>query len=204
MLEKINWLGHASLRIDGDKVIYIDPWKIKDVSVKADIILVTHSHFDHFSEDDIIKISNQKTVLYSSKDVVEKTSIKNKYVIKPFEEVSLDTVKIKGFPAYNVNKDFHPKDNNWLGFVITIDNFSIYIAGDSDVIEEAKKLKVNLMILPIGGVYTMNFKEAAELVNITRPDYAIPYHFGDIVGSIDDAINFKSLIKPPTVVEIKR
>jgi len=88
--------------------------------------------------------------------------------------------------------------------VITIDNFSIYIAGDSDVIEEAKKLKVNLMILPIGGVYTMNFKEAAELVNITRPDYAIPYHFGDIVGSIDDAINFKSLIKPPTVVEIKR
>ena len=204
MLEKINWLGHASLRIDGDKVIYIDPWKIKDVSVKADIILVTHSHFDHFSEDDIIKISNQTTILYSSKDVVEKTSIKNKYVIKPFEEVSLDRVKIKGFPAYNVNKDFHPKDNNWLGFVITIDNFSIYVAGDSDVIEEAKKLKVNLMILPVGGVYTMNFKEAAELVNITRPDYAIPYHFGDIVGSIDDAISFKSLIKPPTVVEIKR
>jgi L-ascorbate metabolism protein UlaG (beta-lactamase superfamily) len=202
MLDKIKYLGHASILIEDicGKIIYIDPWKIKDNSIKADIILVTHPHFDHFSEEDIKKISNDKTVLYSCREVIEKTSLKNKYVIKPFEEVKMDLLIIKGFPSYNINENFHPKENQYLGFIIKCNNFSIYIAGDTDLIEEAKKLDVNLMILPIGGTYTMDFREAAELVNTAKPNYVIPYHYGDIVGSEKDAINFKSLVKYSEVI----
>jgi len=200
MIDQIKWLGHASLLMEFcGKVICIDPWKIKE-NIKADVILVTHSHFDHFSEDDIQKISTKDTVIYSSADVIEKTSLNNKHVIKPFEEVKIDLLEIKGFPAYNINKNFHPKENQWLGFIIKCNDFSIYVAGDTDVIPEAKDLKVNLMILPIGGTYTMDFKEASELVNIVKPQYVIPYHFGDIVGNISDANNFKSLVKSSQVI----
>jgi L-ascorbate metabolism protein UlaG (beta-lactamase superfamily) len=202
--DNIKWFGHASLmlKIDG-KNIFIDPWKLKKVKEKADIILITHSHFDHFSEDDIKKILKPDTFLYSSEDVVNKVSVKNKKIIKPFEEVSLGSIIIKGFPAYNTNKNFHPKSNNWLGFIIEYGGVSIYIAGDSDVTEEAKKIKANIMILPIGGTYTMNDFEAAELVNLVKPEYAIPIHFGDVVGTKENAFKFKSLVNKPTVVLIK-
>lgn len=195
VIKNMKWLGHASLLIKIDnKNIYIDPWKIKDVSQKADIILVTHSHFDHYSEEDIKKISTQKTFLYSTEDVISKTSIKNKKIIKPFEKISIDNIEIEGFPAYNLNKDFHPKKNNWLGFIIRYADIKIYIAGDSDVIEEAKKLSVDIAILPIGGTYTMNEKEAAELVNIIKPKVVIPIHWGDIVGSTQNLENFKKAV----------
>ncbi len=202
--DNIKWFGHASLmlKIDG-KNIFIDPWKLKKVKEKADIILITHSHFDHFSEDDIKKILKPDTFLYSSEDVVNKVSVKNKKIIKPFEEVSSGSIIIKGFPAYNTNKNFHPKSNNWLGFIIEYGGVSIYIAGDSDVTEEAKKIKANIMILPIGGTYTMNDFEAAELVNLVKPEYAIPIHFGDVVGTKENAFKFKSLVNKPTVVLIK-
>jgi len=205
ILKNIKWLGHATIMIndiDG-KLIYIDPWKVKDNSLKADIILVTHSHFDHYSEDDIKKIAKESTVIYSSEDVISKTSLRTKYIIKPFEEVKIGSITVRGFPAYNKNKEFHPKKNDWLGFIIIYEGVSLYIAGDTDAVDEAKKLKVNIMILPVGGTYTMNYKEAAELVNATKPDYAIPDHFGDIVGTKDDALNFRSLVKSPTKVILK-
>jgi L-ascorbate metabolism protein UlaG (beta-lactamase superfamily) len=119
-----------------------------------------------------------------------------------FEETKIDDITIQGFPAYNINKPFHPKSNNWLGFIIKHRDVSIYIAGDSDVTEEAKQLKVNIMILPVGGTYTMTDKEAAELVNLTKPDIAIPIHYGDIVGSIQNAQNFEKVVNPQTKVVI--
>ncbi|MEF3280449.1 MAG: MBL fold metallo-hydrolase [Elusimicrobiota bacterium] len=204
IIENINWLGHASIMIKADgKNIFIDPWKLKNIKEKADIILITHSHFDHFSEEDIEKIAKKDTVIYSSEDVISQTKIKNKKVIKPFEEVKVGGIKIKGFPAYNTNKDFHPKKNNWLGFVIEIDGVSIYIAGDTDFTDEMKKLKVNIALVPIGGTYTMNKEEAADFINLIKPDVVIPIHWGDIVGTKADAEKFKSLIKPPTRVVIK-
>ena len=203
IIKNIKFLGHATVKLKiAEKIIFVDPWKIKDTEEKADIILVTHPHFDHYSEEDIKKIAKDTTVLISCKDVVSQTSLKNKRQIQPFEETKIDDITIQGFPAYNVNKSFHPKSNNWLGFVIRHNDVSIYIAGDSDVIEEAKQLKVNIMILPVGGTYTMTDKEAAELVNLTKPDYAIPIHYGDIVGSIQNAQNFKNFVSPPTKVVI--
>lgn len=197
ILKSIKWLGHASIFIKLDnKNIYIDPWKIKDISQKADIILVTHSHFDHYSEQDIKNISTDKTLLYSAEDVVSKTSIKNKKVIKPFEKLKIDNIEIEGFPAYNTNKNFHPKNNNWLGFIITYKNTRIYIAGDSDVTEESKKLSVDIAILPIGGIYTMDEKEAAMLANMIKPKFVIPIHWGDIVGSTQNLENFKKNVDP--------
>lgn len=205
IVKNIKWFGHASLLIKLDnKNIYIDPWKIKDSSHKADIILVTHLHFDHYSEDDIKKISTQKTILYSSVDVISKASVKNKKVIKPFEKLKIDNIEIEGFPAYNTNKDFHPKKNNWLGFIINYGNTKIYIAGDSDVIEEAKKLSVDIAILPIGGTYTMNEKEAAELVNTIKPKVVIPIHWGDIVGSTQNLENFKNSVSSSIKVVVLR
>jgi L-ascorbate metabolism protein UlaG (beta-lactamase superfamily) len=201
IVKNIQFLGHASLKIKLEgKTIFVDPWKIKEEKDKADIILVTHPHYDHYSEIDIKKIAKDTTILLSCKEVVSQTSVKNKRVLLPFEETKIDDITVQGFPAYNINKPFHPKSNNWLGFVIKHKNVSIYIAGDSDVTEEAKQLKVNIMILPVGGTYTMTDKEAAELVNLTKPDLAIPIHYGDIVGSIQNAENFGKLVKPQTKV----
>jgi len=202
IVKTIQFLVHASLKLKlSDKIIFIDPWKIKEKE-KADIILVTHPHYDHYSEEDIQKIAKDTTLLLSCKEVVQQTKVKNKKILLPFEEVKINDITIQGFPAYNVNKHFHPKTNNWLGFIIKYKDVSIYIAGDSDVIEEAKRLKVNMMILPVGGTYTMTDKEASELVNLTKPDYAIPIHYGDIVGSIQNAQNFKKLVLSPTKVVI--
>jgi len=200
IIKNIKFLGHSSVKLTvAGKIIFIDPWKIKEKD-KADIILVTHPHFDHYSEEDVQKITKNTTILLSCKEVVQQTKVKNKKVLLPFEEEKIEDISIQGFPAYNVNKHFHPKTNNWLGFVIKYKDVSIYIAGDSDVIEEAKKLKVNIMLLPVGGTYTMTDKEAAELVNLTKPDFAIPIHYGDIVGSIQNAQNFKNLVNQPTKV----
>lgn len=200
----IKWFGHASLMIKlGDRNIFIDPWKISNTKEKADIILITHSHFDHYSEEDIKKIARADTFIYSSEDVISKTSISNKKVIKPFEEISNGSVTVTGFPAYNINKEFHPEKNNWLGFIIKYKGISIYVAGDTDVIDEAKKIKADIVILPVGGRYTMSDVEASELVNLIKPAYAIPIHFGDVVGSKDNALKFKSLVKKTTEVLIK-
>jgi L-ascorbate metabolism protein UlaG (beta-lactamase superfamily) len=203
IIKNIQFLGHASLKIKlAGKTIFVDPWKIKEEKDKADIILVTHPHYDHYSEIDIKKIAKETTILLSCKEVVSQTSVKNKRVLLPFEEAKIDDITIQGFPAYNINKPFHPKSNNWLGFIIKHKDVSIYIAGDSDVTEEAKQLKVNIMILPVGGTYTMTDKEAAELVNLTKPDLAIPIHYGEIVGSKQNAENFAKSVQLPTKVVV--
>lgn len=208
MVEKIagdiKWLGHASIfiKLEG-KSIYIDPWEVKSDLGKADIILVTHSHYDHYSEEDIKRISKQDTFIYSSSDVISQTSLKNKKVIKPFDELKIGNITLKGFPAYNIDKDFHPKKNDWLGFIIESGGVSIYIAGDTDFIPEMKKIKVNIAIVPVGGTYTMNAEQAADFINTIKPDIAIPIHWGRIVGSKKDAEKFKALVKPPTKVIVK-
>ena len=205
IVENIEWLGHASLLIKlGDKRIYVDPWKIKDDSQKADIILVSHSHFDHYSEDDIKRISSSKTHIFSSDDVISKTSLKNKKTIKPFQSVKIDDIVITGFPSYNVNKEFHPKKNNWLGFIIEYKGVKIYIAGDTDFTEEMRKIKADIVIIPIGGTYTMDENESAEFVNLVKPAVAIPIHWGDIVGSKKNLESFLKNVKQPVKVVVKQ
>ncbi|MBI5183504.1 MAG: MBL fold metallo-hydrolase [Nitrospinae bacterium] len=199
MVENIKWLGHATFRITGEKKIYIDPWKIKDKD-EADIILISHSHYDHLSVPDVEKVQGDNSVIITTTDSVSKLSGKIRTLL-PREKVEVDGVIIEGVSSYNVNKKFHPKSNNWLGFIININKKRIYYAGDTDYIPEMRDLMdIDIALLPVGGTYTMTGEEAANAANVFKPRLAIPSHWGDIVGSRKDAESFKRLFKGETEI----
>lgn len=199
---KLQWLGHASFRIsDGNTVIYIDPWKLKDASHDATLVLVSHSHYDHYSADDIAKVSGMTTKLIAAGDVVQEQG-KGK-VLKPGQTIEVGTVKLTGVAAYNPAKSFHPKTNNWLGFIIEVAGKRIYYAGDTDETPEMDALKnIDLAPLPVGGTYTMNAAEAADATKRFKPKKAIPCHWGDVavVGGQNDADEFAKKAGCPVVV----
>jgi L-ascorbate metabolism protein UlaG (beta-lactamase superfamily) len=201
-VEDIHWLGHDSFRIeDQGKQIYIDPWKLTTKAVKADYVFVTHSHYDHFSKEDINKIKTDSTKIIAPSDVAKQVG-KNTVAISPNQEITLDQLKIKAIPAYNIGKKFHPRENNWVGFIITLaDGTSIYHAGDTDFIPEMKSLKVDIALLPVSGTYVMTADEAIEAANSFQPKIAIPMHYGEIVGSQKDAEKFKTGFKGDTVIK---
>ena len=186
----LQWLGHASFKIcHNDKVIYIDPWKLKHSLHDATLVLVSHSHYDHYSPDDIAKAGGPDTKLIASADVVAKENAGE--VIMPGLTVELGGVRVVGVPAYNPKKEFHPRANNWVGFVIELGSKRIYYAGDTDLIEEMKSLgDVDAALLPVGGKYTMDAGEAAEAARHIKPKLAVPYHWGDIVGTRSNAEQF--------------
>lgn len=206
----LQWFGHASFKLCFDKqVIYIDPWKLKDTPRDATLVLVSHSHYDHYSPDDLKKISKSDTKLIASADVIAKEG--KGTAIKPGQTIEADGIKITGIPAYNPAKQFHPRANNWLGFIIEIGNVRIYYAGDTDIIEEMKTLKnIDAALLPVGGRFTMTADEAAQAVKIIKPKEAVPYHFGDIVGTPADGRKFAQsadcdvlLINPGDIAVLK-
>ena len=180
------WLGHASFRIlHGDSVIYIDPWKLTGFSGDATVVLVSHSHYDHYSADDIDAVRSASTELIGPEDIV------GGRVILPGETINVGDISIIGVASYNPSKQFHPKANNWLGFVIEVNSVRIYYAGDTDLIDEMKGLgDIDLALLPVGGTYTMNADEAAEAAGFINPKQAVPYHWGDFVGDKNDAKRF--------------
>ena len=195
MLNNVEVLCHSSIRMDKGKIIYVDPFHIKENYKDADIILITHSHYDHFSEKDIEKVRKADTKIYLTEDYVENAKSiglsGDKIVgVKPYQTYYEGDIEINTVPAYNVNKQFHPKENNWVGYILKIDGISYYIAGDTDITEENKKIKCDVAFVPVGGTYTMTAKEAAELVNIIKPKVAVPIHYGDIVGTKEDADTF--------------
>ena len=200
MSVKLQWFGHASFKISsGNDVIYIDPWKLKDTPHDATLVLVSHSHYDHYSADDIAKVSGMTTKLVAAEDVIQKQG--KGQALKPGQSIDVNGVKITGIPAYNPAKQFHPKSNNWLGFVIEIAGKRIYYAGDTDVTDEMKVLKnIDLALLPVGGKYTMNAAEAADATRQFKPKQAVPYHWGDIVGSQADADKFAKSAACPVKV----
>ena len=199
MLDKIKWLGHASIRIDAQKIIYIDPWKIKG-GPKADLILISHTHHDHLSPADVRKIRKEDTVIIAAGDTAAQLS-GDVRALKPGDKVTIQGVTVEAVPAYNIDKPYHPKANHWIGFLLTVEGKTIYYAGDTDFIPEMKEIKADIWILPVGGTYTMTAKEAAAVINMIRPECAIPIHCGDLVGTLADAATFKQLCK--TRVEIK-
>ena len=195
MLNNIEVLCHSSIRMNKGKIIYVDPFHIEENYQDADIILITHSHYDHFSEEDIEKVRKADTIIYVTEDYVENARqlgfSENKIIgVKPNQTYYEGNMEINTVPAYNVNKQFHPKENNWVGYILKIDGISYYIAGDTDITEEYKKIKCDVAFVPVGGTYTMTAKEAAELINIIKPKVAIPIHYGDIVGTKEDATTF--------------
>ena len=188
MAATIEWLGHSSVRLRGRKVVYIDPWQLRVDLPKADYVLITHAHYDHCSLEDVTKVSKPGTLVLAPLDC----GLPDGFVqVKPGMHLKYSGVGIETVPAYNLNKKFHPRANNWVGYVITIDDERIYITGDTDHVPEMDAIRADVLLLPVGGTYTMTAEEAAQYANKVKPRRAIPIHWGGPVGSHDDAARFK-------------
>lgn len=207
MLTGIEVLCHSSIRIDKHLIMYFDPFKINKEYKDADIIFITHSHYDHFSEEDIEKVRKDNTYLVVPEDCLIK-SLKMRFdesrilVVEPGEKYELLGIKFETVPAYNIEKQYHSKESNWVGYILEINDVHYYISGDTDITPEAKAVNCDVAFVPIGGIYTMNAKEAASLINTIEPQIAIPTHYGEIIGSHDDAVLFKKLVKESIEVKI--
>ena len=203
---EIKWLGHAGFLIKNSSVVYIDPYNISEGLEKADYILITHSHYDHCSLADINKIIKDGTKIVCPADcqsIITKANMPVKIeIVEPGMEFNLGNLKVSTLPAYNVDKNFHPKEEGWVGYLVKINNVLVYHAGDTDNIEEMKKLtghnhagKKLIALLPVGGRYTMTSDEASEAAQIIKPFLAIPMHYGSIVGTKEDAEDFANYCK---------
>lgn len=198
----IDVLCHSSIRIEEDKIIYVDPFKIEQKYNDADYIFCTHSHYDHFSPEDIEKVKKEDTTIIVPRDIEEQARNifnNNVVIVEPAKEYQIKDLKFKTTYAYNINKKFHPKENKWVGYIIELNNKKYYIAGDTDNIEEIQNIECDIALIPIGGTFTMDYKESAELANTIKADIVIPTHYGSIVGEKEDAIKFKELVKDKKV-----
>ncbi|NIA22302.1 MAG: MBL fold metallo-hydrolase [Anaerolineaceae bacterium] len=205
-VEKIHWYGHDSFRIeDAGKQIYIDPWKMPDGLPGADVILVTHGHYDHYSADDVNKLSTPRTTVVGPADVAEKVRSETGAVplpIAPGETVEVEGLKVTAVAAYNIGKKFHPKASGWVGFIVTLsDGTRLYHAGDTDCIAEMKGLGVEVALLPVSGTYVMTAQEAIAAAEAIGAGVVIPMHYGRIVGSEADAEKFEQGFKGETVIK---
>lgn len=193
----ITWFGHAAIMIEDQIVIYIDPFQLPEGAPKADLILVTHDHYDHFSEADISKITKPETKVVSIEKVTNslKQKIKNLVTVKPGDTLSVGNIRIEAVAAYNIDKQYHPREKGYVGFVIRTKTRSLYHAGDTDLIPEMKNIKTDVAFLPVGGKYTMNAIQAANAAKQIYPKLAIPIHYGSIVGSNSDAESFEAILR---------
>ena len=178
MLKDIEVLYHSCIKISKEKIIYIDPYNIDKVSKANSIFVIPDNLLTKLLEKGI----NQENI----------------FTLDSGDTEIMDDIKIEAVPAYNINKPFHPKENNWLGYIIEIKGIRYYIAGDTDITEENKKVKCDVAFVPVGGTYTMNFSEAAQLINIIKPKIAVPIHYGSVVGTKQDATDFVKLLYPTT------
>lgn len=192
--------AQASFLFAGGKKVYVDPYQLSAGEPKADLILVTHAHFDHLSSDDIAKIQGPDTVVIAPRDCASKLSGKVE-TISPGETKTVAGVKVEAVPAYNLHKEFHRKSSGWVGYVFTLDGVRVYHAGDTDFIPEMKSLKdIDIACLPIGGTYTMDWKEAVKAAEAIKAKLTIPMHYGAVVGSDQDAVNFQKAYKGPVKI----
>jgi L-ascorbate metabolism protein UlaG (beta-lactamase superfamily) len=199
MAPRISWLGHASFKIEGDaKVVYIDPWQLKN-GPKADVILITHDHHDHCSPDDVLKIQKSDTVIVTVPAAAEKLSGTIKEVT-PGDKITAQGLEIRAVPAYNTNKfrspgvPFHPRESQYVGYVLTVEGTRIYHAGDTDVIPEMESIETDVALLPVSGIYVMTSDEAAEAANMIKPRKVIPMHVGRGIGDLKDRDAFKGKV----------
>jgi len=206
MLDKIDVFTQSSIRIKGGSgTVYIDPFQMKEEPHDADYILITHDHYDHFSVEDIKKVAKMSTILVvparMEDDAKELANdVASIVTVKPGVYKEISGLEIETIPAYNTVKPFHPRRAEWVGYILRVDGKRIYVAGDTGLTKEARQVKCDIALLPIGGTYTMDTKRAAELANTIRPEYVIPTHYGSIVGKQSDGQTFASLVKSPVKV----
>ena len=207
MLENIELFTQSSIRIrSGQQLIYVDPFSMRESPHDADYILITHDHYDHFSPEDIEKVSMDSTVLFVPEKMEgqarRESGIDKVHTVCPGEHYSFDQLEFDTIPAYNKLKPFHPKSSGWVGYLLNINGKKIYIAGDTDKNKENQKVTCDIAMVPIGGTFTMDAKAAAKLINIIKPEIAIPTHYGSIVGKKEDARVFADYVKAPIKTEI--
>ena len=200
MVKNIHWLGHDTFKIQGEKTIFTDPFKIRKKDT-ADIILITHEHYDHCSPEDVKKLVGKDTVIVAPADCAAKLRGTVR-VVKPGDSIEVSGIRIEAVPSYNTNKQFHTRDRGWVGYIFTVSGERIYIAGDTDRIPEMKAFKADIALLPVSGTYVMTAEEAIQAALDIKPKIAIPMHYGSIVGSGDDAKRFADGLKGKIAVEI--
>ena len=197
----------SSIKITLDKILYFDPFQIKEETHDADIIFITHSHYDHMDFESINKVKNANTIIVapeSIKDELDNIEFKDYIYLNPNAEISIDSINIKTIPAYNISKPFHPRENNWLGYVVTYNNITYYVAGDTDKTKESENVKCDIALIPIGGHFTMDANEATELVKTINPQVVIPTHYGSIVGDKLDGNKLKDNLKDNSIEVIEK
>ena len=198
VLRQLKRLGHDSFRLDGSPVIYIDPWKLGEDMPKADLILITHDHYDHCSAEDIAKISREGTVVIGNPGAAAQLGGATR-ILHPGESLTVAGVTVTAFPAYNTNKfrspgqPFHPQAAQGNGYIIRRNGETLYHAGDTDFIPEMSQLQVTVALLPVSGTYVMTADEAFEAAKLIKADFYVPMHYGDIVGDQGDVEKFRYL-----------
>lgn len=206
MIENIHWLGHDSFRLDGSSTVYIDPWKLAADAPPADLILITHDHYDHFSPDDIARLSTPRTTLIGPASVTAKIDGVAAVTLSAGETATVGGVTVAAVPAYNIDKFrqpgevFHPRVAGGLGYIVELDGRSIYHAGDTDAIPEMRDVRCDVALLPVSGTYVMTAEEAAEACRMISAAAVVPMHYGDIVGTAADAARFEGLCGVPVTV----
>jgi L-ascorbate metabolism protein UlaG (beta-lactamase superfamily) len=205
VLDNVFWLGHDSFRIEGTKRVYIDPWHLPEGSPPADLVLVTHDHFDHFSPEDIAAVSAETTVVVAPGEVTRKLKSQS-VTVAPGDSVVANGVTVTAVPAYNIDKYkapgqvFHPRAEGKVGFIFELDGRRYYHAGDTDAIPEMAAIDVDVAFVPVSGTYVMTADEAGAACGTFNATVVVPMHYDAIVGTSDDARRFKQVC--PLPVEI--
>ncbi len=209
MTDNIQVFTQSSIRIEcGSGIVYVDSFQIAEETHDADYILVTHDHFDHFSPEDIAKVSKDSTVLVVPENMEEKAQeaaglVGRICTVAPGNSYTIDGLEFETVASYNNTKEFHPKSAGWVGYIVIADGKRIFIAGDTDANEDNKKVSCDIAMVPIGGYYTMDAAEAAGLINEIHPAVAIPTHYANVVGTKEDAEVFRRNVDESIQVEIK-
>lgn len=209
LLERITVNTQSSIRIEAEgKIWRFDPYVIEGEPHDADFVLITHAHFDHFSPDDLRKVIKPETVIVVPASIVSKAveagfKMERLRTVVPGSRLELDGVRVEAVHSYNTNKPNHLREYDWVGYIITLEGKRIYIAGDTDVIPEQDGIRADIWMIPVGGTYTMDETEAAELVNRLAPPVVIPIHYGSVVNDPATGDRFAALVGPQTAVEMR-